>query len=92
MRTLICVARIYGEAPRNTKTRLRGGPVSRQAGEISLVGTSILPEIAIRIKTPFRGLMLLAQNQPSPGAVDVFDPKEESCLHFACPYPYPASA
>jgi hypothetical protein len=34
----------------------------------------ILPEIAIRIKTPFRGTGLLAQNQPSPGAVDVFDP------------------
>jgi len=25
-------------------------------------------------------MMLLAQNQPSPGAVDVFDPKEESYL------------
>ena len=36
--------------------------------------------------------MVLAQNQPSPGAVDVFDPKEEPCLQFARPYPYPASA
>jgi hypothetical protein len=67
--------------------------VSRQAGERSLIGVMIFPEIAIRIKPLFwRNDVACPKSALSRRGRRVRPVKEEPCLQFAYPYPCPVLA